>query len=176
MQVPDLELRIEVYTVVVQGAKAVLRFLPLLAHHDDWRLNGSQAGQDEVEQDEGVRVEGPVRPEGIEGDPHAKDRSEPDQEGPTTAIESECVGELLAKRAHLRVVGLDILGHEVTFGETSRHLSIKLCKFPALRPQQVLDVKGAVAVGFATADRCLVGQIGVVLSDARSERWAQVID
>ena len=39
MQMPDLEFGFEINAIVVQRPQPVLRLLPLLAHHDDRRLD-----------------------------------------------------------------------------------------------------------------------------------------
>src|SRR6266849_714944 len=39
VQVPDLELRLEIDAVIALGPQPVLRLEPLLAHHDDGRLD-----------------------------------------------------------------------------------------------------------------------------------------
>ena len=57
VQMPDLELGLEVDLVVVERAQAILRLQPLLAHHDDGCLDGGEARQDQVEQDERIRIE-----------------------------------------------------------------------------------------------------------------------
>ena len=58
MQVPNLQFRLEVDTVVVLVAQAVLGFLPILAHLDHRCLNGSEEGENQVEQDKRIGVEG----------------------------------------------------------------------------------------------------------------------
>ena len=70
VQMADFDLRLQVHLVVVERAEPVLCLLPLLAHHDDRRLHGSEAGQQQIEQDERIDVEGPgiAEPE-IDSDP-----------------------------------------------------------------------------------------------------------
>ncbi len=43
VKVANLELSLEVHAIVIEGAQTVLRFLALLTHHDDRRLDRSQA-------------------------------------------------------------------------------------------------------------------------------------
>ena len=58
MQMAYLQLRLQIHPVIVEGAQAILRLLPLLTHHDDRRLNGGDAGEHEIQQDEGIGVKG----------------------------------------------------------------------------------------------------------------------
>lgn len=44
VQMPNLEFRLRIDLIVVEGTQPVLRLLALLAHHDDWGLDGGQAG------------------------------------------------------------------------------------------------------------------------------------
>ena len=54
----------DVDLVVEFAAHAVLRVLAVLAHHDDRGLHGGEHREEQIEQDEGVRVPGAV----LEGD------------------------------------------------------------------------------------------------------------
>ena len=63
VQLPDFEFGLEVDLIVVERAQPVLRLLPLLAHHDDRRLDRGDGRQDQIEQDEGIAVERAARPE-----------------------------------------------------------------------------------------------------------------
>ena len=55
VKVLNHDLRFEV--VIILRPAAVLFLLSVLAHHDERRLNGRHAGEHQIEQDEGVRVE-----------------------------------------------------------------------------------------------------------------------
>ena len=57
VEILDHNFRFEIHLVIVLGTAAVLFLLPVLAHHDERRLNGRHAGEHQIEQDEGVRVE-----------------------------------------------------------------------------------------------------------------------
>lgn len=58
VKLPDLQLGFQVHLVVVLRPHPVLRFLSILAHHDDRRLDGRQTGENQVEEDERIRVDG----------------------------------------------------------------------------------------------------------------------
>src|SRR5258707_15238874 len=49
VQVPNLELGFEVDLVIVLRPQSITGFRPVLAHHDDGRLQRSQAGEDEIQ-------------------------------------------------------------------------------------------------------------------------------
>ena len=57
VKILDHDLRFEVDLIIVLCTAAVLFLLPVLAHHDERRLNGRHAREHQIEQDEGVRVE-----------------------------------------------------------------------------------------------------------------------
>ena len=57
-QVLNLRLRAAVDVVVQFAAQPVLRVLPVLAHHDDRRLNRRQHREKQVQQDERIRIPG----------------------------------------------------------------------------------------------------------------------
>jgi len=49
VQVPNLELGFEVDLVIVLRPQSITGFRPVLTHHDDGRLQRSQAGEDEIQ-------------------------------------------------------------------------------------------------------------------------------
>ncbi len=49
VQVPNLELSLEIDLVIVLRPQSITGFRPVLAHHDDGRLQRSQAGEDEIQ-------------------------------------------------------------------------------------------------------------------------------
>src|SRR3984893_9777934 len=86
VQVPDLELRLEIDAVVAFRPQPVLGLETLLAHHDDGRLDRGEAREDQVEQDVRVGIEPlPPRRDLIEEDPHRQPDPEDDDEGPAAA-------------------------------------------------------------------------------------------
>ena len=91
------QLRFEVDHIIVFGPLAVFGFLPVLAHHDDRRLQGGQAGQDEVEQYEGVGIEAFVGQEvDVEPHPDADEGEEDDDECPAAAEVGDLIGQAFA--------------------------------------------------------------------------------
>ena len=54
VEILDHDLRLEVDLIIVLCTTAVLFLLPVLAHHDERRLNGRDAGEHEVQQNERI--------------------------------------------------------------------------------------------------------------------------
>lgn len=48
VQLSNFQFDLQIDATVVFAPQAVLGFLPALAHHDDWRLQGGDAGQHQV--------------------------------------------------------------------------------------------------------------------------------
>jgi hypothetical protein len=61
MQVSYLGFGLQVHLVVTFCSAAVAGFLTILAHHNDRGLHGSEAGKNEIEQDEGIGIKTFVR-------------------------------------------------------------------------------------------------------------------
>ena len=49
VQVPNFELSLEIDLVIVFRAQSIASFRPILAHHNDGRLQCSQTGEDQVQ-------------------------------------------------------------------------------------------------------------------------------
>ena len=49
VQVPNLELGFEIDLIIIFRAQSIACFRPVLAHHDDGRLQRSQTGKDQVQ-------------------------------------------------------------------------------------------------------------------------------
>jgi len=86
VQVPNLELGFEIDLVIVLRPQSIARFRPILAHHDDGRLERSQTGEDEIKENKRIRIEATVEQEQrIEHDPNGDNATESDDEFPTSA-------------------------------------------------------------------------------------------
>ena len=57
----DLQLGPQVHRIVVLGGQPILRRLAVLAHHDHRRLDRRQGREQQVQEDEGIGVEGQVQ-------------------------------------------------------------------------------------------------------------------
>src|SRR6516164_6635607 len=57
VQVPNLQLSLQIDLVIVLRSQPIARFRPVLTHHDDRRLHGSETGENQVEENEWIRIE-----------------------------------------------------------------------------------------------------------------------
>src|SRR5665213_115405 len=57
MQVPDFQFGFQIDPKIVFRPQTIFRLLPLLAHHDDRRLDRRQTRQNEIEQNVRIRIE-----------------------------------------------------------------------------------------------------------------------
>jgi hypothetical protein len=48
VQMPDLQLRFQIHFVIVFCPQPVARLSTILAHHNDWGLHRSEAGENQV--------------------------------------------------------------------------------------------------------------------------------
>ena len=86
MQVPDLEFGLQIDPVIVFGTQTIFRFLSLLAHHDDRRLNGGKARQHQIEKDEWIGIKLIARGyDHIKTHPDKENEAEDHDEGPASA-------------------------------------------------------------------------------------------
>ena len=56
VEVFDHDFGFKIDLIIVLRAAAILLLLPVLAHHDERRLNGRDAGENQIEQDERIRI------------------------------------------------------------------------------------------------------------------------
>src|SRR6266496_1282046 len=86
VQVPDLQFGFEIDLVIVLRAQTIAQFGAILTHHDDWRLHRGETREDQIQQNEWIRIEPAVQEQsGVQNDPKDKDDAEEDDESPTSA-------------------------------------------------------------------------------------------
>src|SRR2546430_1417644 len=86
VQVTDFQLRFQVHFVIVFSAQAVSRLGPILAHHDDRRLDRGQTGKNEIEKNEWIWIESAVQQEnGVQDNPAEEDTDEENDKSPASA-------------------------------------------------------------------------------------------
>src|SRR6266852_4650070 len=177
VQVPDLELRLEVDAVIAFRPQPVLGLEALLAHHDDGSLDRGEARQDQVEQNIGIGIEAlAARYRLVEYDPHRQPDPEDDDEGPAAAEAREVIGHALAQAALVLEFGLDVLGDGVVPGDALRHLAIELGELAVLGLQQFLDIERPIPRDFRAADQRLRPELGMVRTDAVGQARAQGLE
>jgi hypothetical protein len=142
----DLHLRGEVDLVVVGGVHPVAGRVPVLRHHDHGRLQGRQAGEQQVEQDVGIRIERlPARAQDlrVQEHPPQEQGQEEQDEGPRAPEPGDGVRRTLAERALLH----ERLAHVAGNGGAPQH---RLYQAPLPRGQVVpLAAKAGVRLGLA---------------------------
>ena len=82
VKILDHDLCLEVDLIIVLCTAAVLFLLPVLAHHDERRLNGRHAREHQIGQDEGVRVERLCRQQRVDEHPEDQYAGEGEDERP----------------------------------------------------------------------------------------------
>src|SRR5438045_9553429 len=98
VQVPNLEFGFEIDLVIILRSQSIASFRAILAHHDDGRLQRSQAGEDEIKENKRVRIEAAIEQEQhVEHDPDDDNADESDNEFPTPAELRDIIGQMLAK-------------------------------------------------------------------------------
>lgn len=98
MEQLDFELRLDVDAVVVFCVFAVDLRLPVLAHHDDGRGIGGLEGQDQVQQDKGIRVPVTEIRYEVQDGPCAEDDGLDDDKAPGADGSGKPVGDDRAAR------------------------------------------------------------------------------
>ena len=79
IKILDHDLGFEIDLVIIFRAAAVLFLLPVLAHHDERRLDRRDAGQNQIQQDKRERIERICRQDRIDDHPqeqHARKRKD----------------------------------------------------------------------------------------------------
>jgi len=141
MQVPDLELRFEIDLVIVLGPQAIARLGPVLAHHDHGCLQRSQTGENEIEENERVRIEGAVEQKHcVEHDPDDDNTAESDDEFPTPAELRNLVRQMFAKGELALELLLDVLGKHFMLSQTLDDFLIERGEFANFTLERVFNV------------------------------------
>jgi hypothetical protein len=79
VQVPNLEFALEIDLVIILRSESIASFRAVLAHHNDRRLQCSQAGEDEIKENKRVGIERARGEEdSIYDDPDDQDAAESD--------------------------------------------------------------------------------------------------
>ena len=98
VQMPDLELGFQIDFVIVLRAQPIARFGSVLTHHDDRCLNSSQAGQNQVEENERIGIECLCCKENaVNGYPDDEHRAKGDEKFPAATELGDVVGQSLAE-------------------------------------------------------------------------------
>ena len=169
VELADFEFGLQVHLVVVNGSLAVAFFLAVLAHHDDRGLYRRQCREHQVEQNEGVGVEG------FGEDRHDVDRhpcededGEDDDEFPASAEVGDVVGEALAEGQVFFEIDVGVRREDFMLPESLDHLLVQLCQLALLLLQQRLDVEVLKLLQVVHADPSIfVPVAGFAMDDLR---------
>ena len=147
VQVSNLELGFEIYLVIILRPQSITRFRPVLAHHDDGRLQRRQAGENEVKENEreGIeRARGEYDP--VDDDPDDKDTAERQDESPTPAELGDFIRQMLAKSQFALELFLDVFSQHFVLPQTFDDFVIErreLADFTLKRVFNVISAEGA---------------------------------
>ena len=107
----DLDIGLEVDAEVLVRLPPVALAHAILRHHDDRRLHRGEARQQQVQQDERIRVEGLVcEQDAVDHDPDHQHDEEPDNERSRPADQGHALGDALAPGRGRRELTLAVLG------------------------------------------------------------------
>ena len=153
VQLTNFEFCFEVDLIIVFSAEPIFGLLPVLAHHDDGCLDGGQAGEDEIEQNEREWIKGAdVEYQGIDDDPQCDEAAEADEEAPATAKLCDAVGEPFTEGPITLLFAIDIGGECLVRVEAFDDLLFKHREFAFFGDEQGIDVFGAVVSEVFVAD------------------------
>ena len=137
MELADFEFGFQVHFVVVNRSLAVAFFLAVLAHHDDRGLYRRQRREYEVEQNEGVGVEGfGEERHDVDGHPCEDENAEDDYELPASAEIGDVVGEALAEGQIFFEIDVRVRREDFVLSESLDHLLVQLRQLALLLLQQ----------------------------------------
>src|SRR6266705_3210596 len=141
VQMPNLQLGFQIDFVIVFRAQTVARFGTVLTHHNDRRLDGGQTGENQIEKNERIRIEGfGSEQDDIGADPHEDDSAKANKKFPTAAEFSDAIGEAFAKSKFLFELLLDVAGNDLVLAQTFDNLLIEHGEFSDFLLQHFLDV------------------------------------
>src|SRR6266705_4708401 len=167
VQMPNLQLGFQIDFVIVFRAQTVARFGTVLTHHNDRRLDGGQTGENQIEKNERIRIEGfGGEQDDIGADPHEDDGAKADKKFPTAAEFGDAIGEAFAKSKFLFELLLDIAGNDLVLAQTFDDFFIERGEFSDLLLQHFLDVFFAAIANVVKANESGAIPFRMVLLDA----------
>jgi len=147
VQMPNLELGFEIDLVIILRPQSITRFRPVLAHHDDGRLQRRQAGENEVKENEREGIEragGEYDP--VDDDPDDKDTAKRQDESPTPAELRDFIRQMFAKGQLALELFLDVFSQHFVLPQTFDDFVIErreLADFTLKRVFNVISAEGA---------------------------------
>jgi hypothetical protein len=172
---PDFKLSFQVHPIVAFGSQPVLLFGAALAHQNDRSLNGGQAGQYEIEKNEGIGIKVPASGQnGVDHHPNSERYAKTYQECPTAAKVRKIVSKTVTKRPFVSVSLLDIFRNGVLIGEALRDLPVKHAQFAMLCQKQFFYIERSIPVDFSFANHGGFRKVGIIPMNSFNQGWPEV--
>src|SRR5438445_4428029 len=169
---PDLQLCFQIDFVIVFRAQTVTRLRAVLAHHDDRRLHRGQAGENQVEQNEWIRIERcGSKQHGVGADPHDDNSAKCNEKFPTPTELGNAVRDPLAESEFFFELLLDVAGENLVLFQTLDDFLVERGEFANLVFQNLFDGILAEFPQVIEADEILTVQVGQFLFDELEKRW-----
>src|SRR5437879_8287517 len=160
VQMPDLQLSFQIDLVIVLRSQPITRLRAVLAHHDDWRLDGGQTGENQVEQNKRIRIKrSGSEQHGVRTDPDEDKSAKCNEKFPTAAELGNAVGESLAESEFFFELLLDVAGENLVLLQTLDNFLVKRGKFANLVFQNLFDVILPEFAHVFEADECFAVQV-----------------
>src|SRR5438874_73568 len=141
VQMPNLELRFQVHLIVVLRSQTVARLGTVLTHHDNRRLHRRETGQNQIEQNEWIRIERSGGEQSdVRSDPHKDNSAKCNEKFPAAAKFGDPVGESLAKREFPFELFNDVARKNLMLFQAFDDFLVQRGKFADLVFQNFLDV------------------------------------
>ena len=176
MQVANLELGFEIYLVIILRPQSITRFRPVLAHHDDGRLQRRQAGENEVKENEREGIEragGEYDP--VDDDPDDKDTAERQDESPTPAELRDFIRQMFAKGQLALELFLDVFSQHFVLPQTFDDFVIERRELTNLTLERVFNVISAKGAEVAETNELLRIPVGPLRFNEFGERRTDVV-
>ena len=172
VQVPNLQLSLQIDLVIVLRSQPIARFRPVLTHHDDRRLHGSETGENQVEENEWIRIECTCREDNsVKDNPDEQNRAERNEKFPTAAELGDVVGESLAESKFPFELFADVAGQDLVLLQTLDHFVVERGKLANLVLQNLFDIIRAEFAQVIEANEPFAVQVWQLLVDELEKRW-----
>src|SRR5882724_8540820 len=171
VQMPNLQLGFQIDFVIIFRAQTVTRLGTVLAHHDDRRLHCGKTGENQVEQNEWIRIErSGSKQHGVGADPHNDNNAKCNEKFPTPAELGNAVREPLAESEFFFELLLDVAGKNLVLLQTLDHFLVERGKLANLVFQNLFEVVLAEFPKVNEADERFAVQVWQFLLDELEKR------
>src|SRR5205807_3832772 len=152
-------------------SQPITRLRAVLAHHDDWRLDGGQTGENQVEQNKRISIKrSGSEQHGVRTDPDEDKSAKCNEKFPTAAELGNAVREPLAESEFFFELLLDVAGENFVLLQTFDHFIVERGKLANLVFQNFFDVILAEFPQVIEANETFLVQVGHFLFDELEKR------